>query len=82
MTEMLKDLKFYGIVAGYFAGLTALILGVHTMLDIDYISSCLIGFVLSGFILIGIALLLIKDDKQQNKVTEYNFEESTELLED
>ena len=81
MTEMLKDVRFYGIIAGYFAGLTALIFAVHTILNTHYFASCLIGFVLSGLILIGISLLLIKDDKEQT-VTEYNFEESKELLEE
>lgn len=82
MTEMLKDVKFYGIIIGYLAGLTALIITVNTLLNIGLIGSCLIGFVLSGFILIGISILLIKDDIQQNKPTEYNYEESKELLED
>lgn len=81
MTEMLKDVKFYGIITGYLIGLTAIIICLNTVLD-NYFASVLIGFVLSGFILIGISLLLIKDDKQQREVTEYNFEESKELLED
>lgn len=82
MIEMLKDVKFYGIIIGYLAGLTALIIAVNKLLNVGLIGSSLIGFVLSGFILIGISLLLVKEDIQQNKPTEYNFEESKKLLED
>lgn len=81
MTEMLKDKKFYGLVFGYFIGLAGLIISVHTFLDSNYIMSCIIGFILSGFILVGIAIFLTEDEKQ-TEVTEYNFEESKTLLED
>ena len=81
MTEMLKDVKFYGIIAGYLIGLTAIIICLNAVLN-NIFASFIIGFVLSGFILIGISLLLIKDDREQNKVTEYNFEKSKELLEE
>ena len=62
MTEMLKDFKFWCIIALYLIGLTGIVYMLSVVFGLHIIPAFLIGFVLSGFVLIGISLILIKEE--------------------